>query len=207
MAWFRWQDVVWLVLFGALVWASPLKNNGEIEMLAAMALLQIAVPRVPALNTRAGTAVVIGLKLLIGFLLIAVTKSTDSEYTLILFLPILSAATRYGALGTSVVTVLACATYLAMWPLAVLASGHIFRTGRRPEHPAAGAVLPAGGVPHVWAGGIEPQRGAARPGSRCRNWRRPMNACARPRHPCGAASAWLLWASYRQVWRMNCETR
>jgi signal transduction histidine kinase len=119
MAWFHWQDVVWLVLFGALVWASPLKNNGEIEMLAAMAVLQIAVPRVPALNTRAGTAGVIGLKLLIGFLLIAVTKSTESEYTLILFLPILSAATTYGAAGTSLVTVLACATYLAMWPLAV----------------------------------------------------------------------------------------
>ena len=119
MAWFHWQDVVWLVLFGALVWASPLKNNGEIEMLAAMAVLQIAVPRVPALNTRAGTAAVIGLKLLIGFLLIAVTKSTESEYTLILFLPILSAATTYGAAGTSLVTVLACATYLAMWPLAV----------------------------------------------------------------------------------------
>lgn len=126
VSWFRWQDLVWLVLFGALVWVSPLKNTGEIEMLAAMALLQIAVPRIPALNTSAGTAVVIGLKLLISFLLIAVTKSTDSEYTLILFLPILSAATRYGALGTSVVTVLACATYLAMWPLAVLAWGHYF---------------------------------------------------------------------------------
>ena len=126
MSWFRWQDLVWLVLFGALVWVSPLKNTGEIEMLAAMALLQIAVPRIPALNTSEGTAVVIGLKLLISFLLIAVTKSTDSEYTLILFLPILSAATRYGALGTSVVTVLACATYLAMWPLAVLAWGHYF---------------------------------------------------------------------------------
>ena len=120
MSWFRWQDVVWLVLFGALVWASPLKTGPEIEMLAAMAVLQITVPRVPALNTRTGTAGVIGLKLLIGFLLIAVTKSTESEYTLILFLPILSAATTYGAAGTAVVTVLACATYLTMWPLAVM---------------------------------------------------------------------------------------
>ncbi|MGD0577456.1 MAG: ATP-binding protein [Bryobacteraceae bacterium] len=126
MSWFRWQDVVWLVLFGALVWVSPLKNTGEIEMLAAMALLQITVPRVRALNTPTGTAVVIGVKLLISFLLIAVTKSTDSEYTLILFLPILSAATTYGALGTSLVTVLACATYLAMWPLAVVRWHHQF---------------------------------------------------------------------------------
>ena len=119
MSWFRWQDVVWLILFGALVWVSPLKNTAEIEMLAAMAVLQIVEPRIRALNTPTGTAAVIGVKLLISFLLIAVTHSTDSEYTLILFLPILSAATRYGALGTSVVTALACATYLAMWPLAV----------------------------------------------------------------------------------------
>jgi len=125
-SWFRWQDVVWLVLFGALVWVSPLKNTGEIEMLAAMAVLQIVEPRIQALNTPSGTAAVIGVKLLISFLLIAVTKSTDSEYTLILFLPILSAATRYGALGTSLVTALACATYLAMWPLAVVAWHHEF---------------------------------------------------------------------------------
>lgn len=106
--------------------ASPLQNPAEITMLAAMALLQIMVPRFPALNTRTGTAVVIGLKLLISFLLIGVTKSTDSEYTLILFLPILSAATTYGAVGTSLVTLLACATYLAMWPLAAYGWGHHF---------------------------------------------------------------------------------
>jgi len=114
------------VLFGALVWASPLKNTAEIEMLAAMALLQIVPQRVPALNTRSGTAVVIGLKLIISFVLIAVTRSTESEYTLILFLPILTAATRYGALGTSVVTLLACLTYLTMWPLAAVGWHHQF---------------------------------------------------------------------------------
>jgi signal transduction histidine kinase len=125
-SWFRWQDLVWLVLFSALVLVSPLKNDAEISMLAAMALLQIAVPRIPALNTRTGTAFVIGLKLLISFLLIGATRSTDSEYTLILFLPILSAATTYGAFGTSLVTVLACAVYLAMWPLAVYGWHHQF---------------------------------------------------------------------------------
>jgi signal transduction histidine kinase len=118
LAWFRWQDLVWLLLFGSLALVSPIKNWAEMEMLAALALLQIISPRVRALNTRAGTAVVIGLKLLLGFLLMGVTLSIDSDYVLILFLPILSAATTYGAVGTSLVTLLACTAYLLMLPLA-----------------------------------------------------------------------------------------
>ena len=118
LAWFRWQDLVWLLLFGSLAAVSPLQNDAELELLAALALLQIISPRVRALNTRAGTAVVIGLKLLLGFLLMGVTLSIDSEYVLILFLPILSAATAYGAVGTSLVTLLACTAYLLMLPLA-----------------------------------------------------------------------------------------
>jgi signal transduction histidine kinase len=117
--WFRWQDLVWLLLFGALAAVSPRQNPAQIEMLAAMTLLQIASPRVRALNTRAGMAFVIGLKLLVGFLLMGVTGGIDSDYVLILFLPILSAATTYSALGTAVVTALACATYLVFLPLAM----------------------------------------------------------------------------------------
>jgi signal transduction histidine kinase len=122
LAWFQWQDLVWLLLFGSLAAVSPIKSREEMEMLGALALVQIIAPRVPALNTRAGTAVVIGLKLLFGFLLMGLTYGIDSDYALILFLPILSAATTYGAVGTSLVTLLACTAYLLMLPLA-LASG------------------------------------------------------------------------------------
>jgi signal transduction histidine kinase len=118
LAWFHWQDLVWLLLFGSLAAVSPLQNDAELEMLGALALLQIISPRVPALNTRPGTAVVIGLKLLLGFLLMGATLSIDSDYVLILFLPILSAATVYGAVGTSLVTLLACTAYLLQLPLA-----------------------------------------------------------------------------------------
>jgi signal transduction histidine kinase len=96
------------------------------EMLAALALLQILSPRLRALNTRTGTAVVIGLKLVLGFLLIGVTYGIDSDYALVLFLPILSAATTYGAFGTSLVTLLACAAYLVFVPVAQ-AQGYIFK--------------------------------------------------------------------------------
>src|SRR5664279_3087178 len=92
-------------------------------MLGALALLQVIAPRLRALNTRAGTAVEIGLKLLFGFLLMGVTHSIDSDYALILFLPILSAATTYGALGTSLVTLLACTAYLIF--IIPLAQAHV----------------------------------------------------------------------------------
>jgi signal transduction histidine kinase len=88
------------------------------EMLGALALLQVLAPRLQALNTRSGTAVVIGLKLLLGFLLMGVTYGINSDYALVLFLPILSAATTYGAFGTSLVTLLACAAYLIFLPVA-----------------------------------------------------------------------------------------
>lgn len=118
LAWFRWQDLVWLVLFGSLAAISPIQNSAEIEMLCALALLSVIAPRIRALNTRAGTAVVIGLKLVLGFLLIGVTYGINSDYALVLFLPILSAATTYGALGTSLVTLLACVAYLVFLPVA-----------------------------------------------------------------------------------------
>jgi len=118
LAWFRWQDLVWLLLFGSLALMSPLQSPAQMEMLGAMALLQIIAPRVPALATRPGTALVIGLKLVLGFLLIGVTYGINSDYALVLFLPILSAATTYGPLGTSLVTLLSCAAYLVFLPVA-----------------------------------------------------------------------------------------
>ncbi len=107
-----------MVLFGSLAAVSPLQNSAEIEMLAGLALLQVLAPRFRALNTRTGTAVIIALKLLLGFLLIGVTYGIDSDYFLVLFLPILSAATTYGAFGTSLVTLLACTAYLIFIPVA-----------------------------------------------------------------------------------------
>lgn len=87
-------------------------------MLSALVVLQVLAPRFRALNTRAGTALVIGLKLLLAFLLIGVTYGINSDYALVLFLPILTAATTYGAWGASVVTLLACAAYLVFLPVA-----------------------------------------------------------------------------------------
>lgn len=114
----RTQDAVWLLMFSALAWVSPLRIPAELEMLGALAILQLAAPRVRALNTSKGNVAVIFLKLLLGFLLIGVTGGVASSYYVILLLPVVSAATTLGAAATALFTTLACAAYLAFIPVA-----------------------------------------------------------------------------------------
>lgn len=112
------QDVVWLLLFSALAWVSPTRGPAEIEVLTALAVLQVAAPRIRAFQSPRGNLVLISLKLLLGFLLIGVTGGIASSYYLILLLPVLSAATTLGPAGTAVFTALACLAYLAFIPVA-----------------------------------------------------------------------------------------
>lgn len=112
------QDVVWLLLFSALAWVSPTRGAAEIEVLSALAILQVAAPRIRAFQSPRGNVVLISLKLLLGFLLIGVTGGIASSYYLILLLPVLSAATTLGPAGTAMFTALACLAYLAFIPVA-----------------------------------------------------------------------------------------
>lgn len=112
------QDAVWLLLFSALAWVSPTRGPAEIEVLSALAILQVAAPRIRAFQSPRGNLAVISLKLLLGFLLIGVTGGIASSYYLILLLPVLSAATTLGPAGTAVFTALACLAYLAFIPVA-----------------------------------------------------------------------------------------
>lgn len=112
------QDAVWLLLFSALAWVSPTRGPAEIEVLTALAVLQVAAPRIRAFQSPRGNLVLISLKLLLGFLLIGVTGGIASSYYLILLLPVLSAATTLGPAGTAVFTALACLAYLAFIPVA-----------------------------------------------------------------------------------------
>ncbi|MBI4891940.1 MAG: hypothetical protein HY821_15040 [Acidobacteria bacterium] len=114
----RTQDGVWLLLFSALAWVSPTRGTAELEVLAMLAVMEVAAPRVGALTTRRGNLAVIGLKLVLGFLLIGVTGGIASSYYLILLLPVVSAATTLGAAGTAIVSLTACAAYLAFVPVA-----------------------------------------------------------------------------------------
>lgn len=121
----RAQDLVWLLLFSALAVVSPRRTMAELEMLGALAVLQLAAPRISALNTPRGMTVVVALKLLLGFLLIGVTGGILSSYYLILLLPVLSAATTVGPAATALTTTTACIAYLSFLPLAYFFGFHI----------------------------------------------------------------------------------
>lgn len=111
-AWVRPQDFVWLLLFGGLALASPERGVYDIEMLSALALFQLAEPRIAFFSTRHGILAAVALKLLLGFLLIGYTGGITSRFYLILLLPVVSAATSLGLAGTMMVTLLACGSYL-----------------------------------------------------------------------------------------------
>ena len=109
----RLQDIVWLLFFTALAAVSPTLSDAEVEILCALALLQVLEPRIAGLRSPRGQAAVIGLKLVLGYLLIGVSGGLTSSYYLILLVPVLAAATSLGAAGTALVTLAAAVSYLS----------------------------------------------------------------------------------------------
>jgi signal transduction histidine kinase len=109
----RLQDVVWLLFFAALAAVSPTLNDAEVEILCGLALIQVLEPRFAALRTPRGRIAAIALKLLLGYLLIGVSGGLTSSYYLILLVPVVAAATTFGAIGAALVTLAAGASYLS----------------------------------------------------------------------------------------------
>ena len=120
----RPYDLVWLAVFTALVFtafrypyvsldgqfvAGPL----EYVPLIALGIAQILEPKIPAAPTRLSSIFWIVLKMGLGYFLLGWTGGQDSNYWPVVLLPILSAATVFGLLGTLVVTVLAIGSYLS----------------------------------------------------------------------------------------------
>lgn len=100
-------------MFAALAAISPGRGPAEIELLSALAFLQVLEPRVQFLASARGNLISIALKLVLGFLLIGVTGGVTSSYHLILLLPVVSAATTLALPGTLIVSLVACVSYLA----------------------------------------------------------------------------------------------
>ncbi len=109
----RPMDVVWLLLYAALAVAGPVRTGAETEVLIGLAALQLIEPRVPWFSTHEGTVALVLLKLFLAWLLIGVTGGIASSYYLILMVPVVSAATTLGAIGTMLVSLLASASYLS----------------------------------------------------------------------------------------------
>jgi two-component system sensor histidine kinase HydH len=109
----RPQDLVWLALFGALAATSETLDVFVIVPLAALAIAQVLEPKIPVLATTRSRIFWILVKLALGYLLIGYTRGIESPYWLVLMLPVLSAATTLGVLGTLVFTIIASGAYLS----------------------------------------------------------------------------------------------
>jgi signal transduction histidine kinase len=111
--WIRPQDVVWLLLFSGMIVFNQTGEPSEIAMLVALAAVQILEPKLPFLSSQRGIVCWILLKLLLSYLLIGYTDGVSSSYYWLLLLPMISAGSSLGVLGTLVVTLLAWGVYLS----------------------------------------------------------------------------------------------
>jgi len=111
----RAQDIVWILLFGALVATLPPEYMDEFGVgpVVALGLVQVLEPKIPALASTRGRVFWILLKVVLGFVLIGYTGGIRSNYWLVLLLPMVSAGTALGVVGTLVFSMVAGAAYLS----------------------------------------------------------------------------------------------
>lgn len=119
----RPQDVLLLVLFAGLAAASPTRDAHEITLLLALAAVQIAGPKIPALGTTRGKVLWIVVELLLAYVLIGHSgrdrehgwgeSGLTSNYYPILLLPMISAATYLGVFGSWLITLLCCGAWVS----------------------------------------------------------------------------------------------
>jgi two-component system, NtrC family, sensor histidine kinase HydH len=104
---------VWLLLFAGMAALTPRRDFYEIAPLVALCALQILEPKLEFVGTTRGKVVWIILKLLFCYVLIGYTFGVSSGYYWLLLLPVISAGTSLGVLGTQIFIVLSCGAYLS----------------------------------------------------------------------------------------------
>ncbi len=107
------QDLVWLLFFSALALASPFHDVPSVVCIVALALFQLAEPRIAVFRTERGKLLPITIKLILCWLVLGYTAAINSSYYPILMLPVVSAATTTGPLATTMFTALACVAYVS----------------------------------------------------------------------------------------------
>lgn len=120
----RPTDLGWVILFSTLALFGPSRSVPMETTLIAMAAFQLIEPRTAAFASSRGRIAAILIKLALCYVLIGYTgldvpgdwsEAFNSPYHFILLLPVISAATTMGALGTAVFTVLACLVYFSFY--------------------------------------------------------------------------------------------
>lgn len=112
---FRAEDLAWILLFAAMAVFGSTHHPFAIILLSCLAALQVIEPKIVSIGTRRGTVISIFVKLALCYLLIGVTprfgSAINSSYYWILLLPVVSAATSLGLLGTAFFAALSCLSY------------------------------------------------------------------------------------------------
>lgn len=121
----RVQDFVWLLLFSVMAAVNPYRDAVATVLLIALAVPQVLEPKFAVFETFRGKVLSILLKLALAYLLTGYTGGVNSSFYLVLLLPVVSAATLFGVIGTVLFTMVACASYLSFllmidWDLYVL---------------------------------------------------------------------------------------
>ena len=109
----RAEDIAWLLLFTGLAVFGPDLNYDAYIILLLFAAFLVAEPKIKAFSTRRGQIVALLVKVLLSYLLIGFSHGIDSNYYLILLLPVISAATSLDLAGTTVFILLCAAAYLS----------------------------------------------------------------------------------------------
>ena len=112
---FRWMDLLWLALVGFLAVLSPVREVHKQLILLAIGLFQIFDRRLLASIPRSRRdAYSVAMKIALATFLLGHTNSNpaiSSPYWLIYYIPVVSAAVAYEALGTLFWTAVASAAY------------------------------------------------------------------------------------------------
>jgi two-component system sensor histidine kinase HydH len=106
----RPQDFVWLAFFGALAAFGPTRDPVVLAALTALCIVQVLEPRI-------GASPSVALKLLLCYPLLYSGGGLASSFYLVLFLPVISAATTFALPGTATATLAACGVYLSFLAL------------------------------------------------------------------------------------------
>ena len=107
----RVHEVLLALVFVAMAVLDPDNDPKEQGFVILLGIMQLAEVRLPILETTRGRVIWIVLKLGVGYVLMGLSNSLDSHYYLMVLLPVISAATYLGAVGTLAFSILAMAAY------------------------------------------------------------------------------------------------
>lgn len=111
----RPQDLGWLVLFSLLAAFGPERRAVVFTVLAGLALFQVLASKIAFFSEGRGRIAAILVKFVLCYLLVGFTDGIESSYYWIFLLPVVSASTSLGLLGTVAFTVLADAAYVSFY--------------------------------------------------------------------------------------------